>query len=644
MRLWWFLGFWWPFAKASGERFLISFENGTIVTFDAWSGHEIGRFWSGGALEKQQESSVDVALIGADIDGQHLARLAERDLPDTRCVLSDEGARCGLLYGERRRKIIAVDVLTGQVIWMQPGGQQSAVGGKPALLQYDEYIARLMDVESGVERWKASYAEIKAFGPEEALLENSSHKFPELVWFSNDLRLVAMIDAQHLWSIDFKVHPVNVFAATHSGSWAHIRVTEAKQLNRIAPPPRQLLLGAPQPNPIIHDDRGWLLVVGALLLALLPLLLVRLRRTPPLRSEEQPVVMMVAKERYASEFEELEALGDGGFGTVYRVLNKLDSTEYAVKKIRSGGSVAAMLREVKILASLDHPNIVRYYQAWLEEDEFQSEDIRPTSETSCDSWTLGDEAHFKDDWRDLPELTATPGLVLYIQMQLCSAKTLRDQLEDLAPKTALAPNLTLQIFAQASRGLRYVHDRGLIHRDLKPANIFLNGTVVKLGDFGLSRHSSEQSAKPACAAEADYFTSGLGTRLYAAPEQLKSDNYDQKVDIFSLGVVLYEMLCPKFETQMERYEHLGRLATKQRTFPSGIDEALVDLKRLVVTMLSHSPRDRPDAPTVCATADLGLDRVLVRQLGQNIHGNNFVLRDPDGAVRLYDAQGNALST
>jgi serine/threonine protein kinase len=116
--------------------------------------------------------------------------------------------------------------------------------------------------------------------------------------------------------------------------------------------------------------------------------------------EELPSVMqhygipLVRYSRYASEFEEMEAMGKGGFGTVFRGKNVLDGREYAVKKVSIQGAVGdtsfqtrlqRVLREVKILAVLDHPNIVRYYTAWL---EMEKEEDAP----KCSSKdTFGDE-------------------------------------------------------------------------------------------------------------------------------------------------------------------------------------------------------------------------------------------------------------
>ena len=147
-------------------------------------------------------------------------------------------------------------------------------------------------------------------------------------------------------------------------------------------------------------------------------------------------------------------------------------------------------------------------------------------------------------------------LVLHIQMQYCSSRTLRDFLDDRDDD-----DQSLKIFAQIARGLTYVHERGLVHRDLKPANIFLIDGVAKIGDFGLSRHVgfNDDLVEEDNEEEDEDITRGVGTRLYAAPEQLASDDYDEKADVYSLGVVLYELLRPRFGTTMERVTCISKI-------------------------------------------------------------------------------------
>ncbi|GMH88503.1 hypothetical protein TL16_g11177 [Triparma laevis f. inornata] len=86
--------------------------------------------------------------------------------------------------------------------------------------------------------------------------------------------------------------------------------------------------------------------------------------------------------RYKSEFTEISQLGRGGFGAVYRCLNTLDGREYAIKKVKVKGMLGKVMREVKILASLEHGNIVRYYNAWLEEGGARGKDEKNDQNTT----------------------------------------------------------------------------------------------------------------------------------------------------------------------------------------------------------------------------------------------------------------------
>lgn len=153
-------------------------------------------------------------------------------------------------------------------------------------------------------------------------------------------------------------------------------------------------------------------------------------------------------------------------------------------------------------------------------------------------------------------------LCLYIQMQYCSNRTLRDFLELPTRQKSVDKGQALHIFLQVARGVKYVHEKGLIHRDLKPSNCFLigdDGSTVKIGDFGLSRHVGQParadgsqvvtlSSSPSSlrfkrkdALNEHDNTAGVGTFMYGSPEQLSGGDYDEKTDVFSLGVMLFEV-------------------------------------------------------------------------------------------------------
>nr|KAG5712247.1 hypothetical protein BaRGS_014597 [Batillaria attramentaria] len=167
-------------------------------------------------------------------------------------------------------------------------------------------------------------------------------------------------------------------------------------------------------------------------------------------------------------------------------------------------------------------------------------------------------------------------ITLYIQMELCST-TLQDWLVERNTRLASDHELLnssgdiMRIFHQTLQGVDYIHSHGMIHRDLKPRNIFLQGADkhVKIGDFGLAKDyilsSAETVISPSPVSEEDKFmfdtddhTLGVGTRTYAAPEQMKGTVYDRKCDMYSLGVILFEM-CRLFKTGMERVKTLEGL-------------------------------------------------------------------------------------
>ncbi|ORX52231.1 hypothetical protein BCR36DRAFT_582732 [Piromyces finnis] len=215
--------------------------------------------------------------------------------------------------------------------------------------------------------------------------------------------------------------------------------------------------------------------------------------------------------------------------------------------------------------------------------------------------------------------TDIPYKMLYIQMQYCEKKTLRNVIDE----GLLTEEETWKYFRQLLEGLAHIHSQGMIHRDLKPSNVFLDANDdVKIGDFGLAitNHVHSRNVDGAVQEKNNYqsynkynkskdknqentmtenylLTGNIGTTFYVSPEILKNKNtrYSQKVDMYSLGIILFEMLY-KMETGMERAKILENIRKEEIIFPSDFDtEKYKNQSEIIHLLLSHDPKKRPSS-------------------------------------------------
>ncbi|KAJ5626841.1 hypothetical protein N7528_004268 [Penicillium herquei] len=364
--------------------------------------------------------------------------------------------------------------------------------------------------------------------------------------------------------------------------------------------------------------------------------------------------------RYHNDFDEAGHLGRGGFGQVVKARNKLDGRFYAVKKIcqSSAAALKDTLSEIMLLSRLNHPYVVRYYTAWLEEDFSQIEEDAISS-TEGDPFsqehqgfstggldfisssgypkiefaasdsdeenegTVSDNRHqdspgfFGSEDRD-DSLEFSPSrsgsysrpmsTTLYIQMEYCEKHTLRDLI-----KNGLFDDVdrSWRLFRQVLDGLSHIHSHGIIHRDLKPDNIFIDvANNPRIGDFGLATSGQFMTAVRSSAA-ADFegnFTRSLGTTYYVAPEMKSgfSGHYNEKVDMFSLGVIFFEM-CHPLPTGMERDQTLRAIREPVHELPATFQQSeKVVQGQIIESLLSHSPSERPTAAELLSSGRIPL--------------------------------------
>jgi serine/threonine-protein kinase len=316
----------------------------------------------------------------------------------------------------------------------------------------------------------------------------------------------------------------------------------------------------------------------------------------------------------------VKKIGEGGMGAVYLALDVGLERMVAVKIIspelaRSSHLMARFRVEAIAQARLNHPNIVTIHSFEQLEDTY------------------------------------------YIVMEYMKGKTLKDMIKE---KGKLPVEQALRIFFQLLEGIAYAHRKGVLHRDIKPANIFVkpNGTV-KIGDFGIAKVSGIDGLTRAGAA--------VGTPLYSSPEQIRGEKMGTGTDIYSMGVVLYEMLTgvQPFKTgsgsDFEIQEaHLEKIPGKPSVLNPNVTPALDDV---VMKGLAKSPAQRFRSAEDLKKAVAGLEipdlaRVKkktakkkiafiekikgiknIKNLGKNM-GNIFKV--PAGAHTLKDSQKRKL--
>jgi serine/threonine protein kinase/tetratricopeptide (TPR) repeat protein len=256
-------------------------------------------------------------------------------------------------------------------------------------------------------------------------------------------------------------------------------------------------------------------------------------------------------------YEIITPLGAGGMGEVWRARDTRLGREVAIKVLpdelaSDDHAVARLEREAKSIAALSHPNILSIH----------------------------------DIGRD--------GTTLYIVIELLDGSTLRSRIEASQLGVAQSVEWAMQIV----NGLAAAHERGIVHRDLKPENIFVTRDgIVKILDFGLAVHRAADlgsSAPTLVLAGRTLPGSVVGTLGYLSPEQARGGEADSRSDIFSFGVVFYEMLSGR--RAFQRANTADTIVAVLREQPlrfADVGRAVPpELEEIVQHCLEKSPDDR----------------------------------------------------
>lgn len=293
---------------------------------------------------------------------------------------------------------------------------------------------------------------------------------------------------------------------------------------------------------------------------------VEIGRYSSIESNPKSCQQFLQLSRYTRDFEELDVLGSGSFGKVYKCRARLDGCLYAVKLIsRKCASPCERNRGIKEIHAMaafsKNPRFVRYYSSWEEDN------------------------------------------VLYIQMEYCQQGSVMSlwENEKLIFNTANLVNFLRQVL----QGLCYLHDRQVVHLDMKPENIYLtNDGMYKIGDFGLVT----------CLADGEQSCPSIGKDILEGdsrylPLELLEDNYEdlKKADIFSLGLSAYELARPPNNP-------LPRAGEEWHKIRSSKLEPLKDISPDVLELLQWMTRKEPIQRPCAKTALAYLEKIAVKEL------------------------------
>ncbi|CUM64213.1 uncharacterized protein PRCAT00001807001 [Priceomyces carsonii] len=186
--------------------------------------------------------------------------------------------------------------------------------------------------------------------------------------------------------------------------------------------------------------------------------------------------------------------------------------------------------------------------------------------------------------------------ILYIQMEFCENNTLQNLIEQGLPSNH---NEYWRLFRQLLEAVSYIHREGFIHRDLKPTNVFIDkSNNIKVGDFGLARNSQFSSVllnnNQVSSKNNEDLSTVVGTVFYTAKE-VASGHYNEKVDMYSLGIIFFEMCFP-LATGMERAQILNNLRLVTVDFPHNfLSHKFKTERKIIRSLLDHEPKKRPGA-------------------------------------------------
>ncbi|CAD8098984.1 unnamed protein product [Paramecium primaurelia] len=247
---------------------------------------------------------------------------------------------------------------------------------------------------------------------------------------------------------------------------------------------------------------------------------------------------------FTQKYQVQKLVGAGTYGKVYRVKNKINQNIYAVKTfekqlLNSLDDQEGLIKEIGILRTLDHRGVIKLHEVY-ESEQF-----------------------------------------VFLVFEFLQNKNLNDTLER---GVTIPESQAFNIINDLLETVQYIHEQGILHRDLKPDNILLRNETQKyvIIDFGLADIYRE---------DGQYLFKKCGTPGYCAPEILCNQIYDQKVDVYSLGVILYQMLTGLNPFYSKNYDDRYKLNKESKLDYSKV-KVSYDALDLLQGMLNRNPQKR----------------------------------------------------
>jgi len=241
-----------------------------------------------------------------------------------------------------------------------------------------------------------------------------------------------------------------------------------------------------------------------------------------------------------------EEIGRGGFSVVKKATNKDTHEEFAIKiiaKNQSEDEISVLKREIEIMTKLKHKNIIYLHEV------------------------------FEDNAN------------MYLVLELVTGGELFDHI---ISRNSFSENDAAAIIRQALEAVDFMHKNDVAHRDLKPENILVTGPncdIIKVSDFGLSKDFGKEKLVTSC-----------GTPDYVAPEVLRGGDYGSEVDVWSIGVICYILLCGYPPFYGEDHQIFEKILKVEYDFPKpDWDTISEDAKEFIQALLKLDPQERPTA-------------------------------------------------